>query len=303
MNEIQQIQVSPKGAELSSLVANGREYLWQGDPMFWGRRAPILFPIVGRLANDMLRIDGVEYQMKQHGFARDTEFVQTQMTASFDYINGLRLLPSNDPLFMQMMHEEHDNYPYDFNLKVRYALYGNTLEANWEVLNTGDKLMYFQIGAHPAFFLPDYNPFNIIHGYFSCYNSQGQMVLPITSSNLEDGLRVFQEPKEVENKKGQIPITNILFANDAILLDGGNISSVGLLDTKGNEVLRVSCPQAQVFGLWAPNKPECPFVCIEPWCGVADRQGFSGDISERDCIQKLEPEHIFSFDYSITILG
>ena len=303
MNEIQQIIVSNHGAELQSLVANNHEYLWQGDPMFWGRRAPILFPIVGKLADDTLRIDGKSYQMKQHGFARDAEFVPLQLNASFNLFDGFRLLPSEGPIFMQMFDDgPFENYPYEFQLKVRYAIFGNTLETNWEVKNTGDKTMYFQIGAHPAFVLPDYNPSNTMHGYFRCYNSQGQIVMPITFSHLEDGLRVLQEPVEVENTKGLIPITNNLFANDAILLDGSNVSSIGLLDTKGNEVLRVSCPQAQVFGLWAPNKPECPFVCVEPWCGIADRQGFSGDISERDCIQKLEPEDIFNFDYSITIL-
>lgn len=304
MNEIQQIQVSTKGAELTSLVANGREYLWQGDPKFWGRRAPILFPIVGRLADDILRIDGVEYQMKQHGFARDAKFVPLQLNASFNLFDGFRLLPTDGPIFMQLLNDgPFDNYPYTFQLKVRYATFGNTLEVNWDVHNTGDKPMYFHIGAHPAFVLPSYNPSNIMHGYFRCYNSQGQMVLPISSSHLKNGLRVFQEPKEVENKKGLIPITNTLFASDAILLDGGNISSIGLLDTKGNEVLRVSCPKAQVFGLWAPNKTGCPFVCIEPWCGVADREGFNEDIAKRDFIHELNPQDHFSFDYMISILG
>lgn len=303
MNEIQHIQVSPQGAELLSLVANGREYLWQGDSLYWGRRAPILFPIVGRLAGDMLRVGGDKYHMKQHGFARDAEFVPLSLTASFDYLNGLRILPDNDPVFMQMAHEKHDNYPYDFDLRVRYATYGNILETNWEVKNIGEKPMYFQIGAHPAFMLPDYNPNNGIHGFLRCYNQKGQEILPVSSSHLEGGLRVVTATKEVDNKKGLVPITNTTFANDAILLDGGNIVSIGMIDVHGQEILRVSCPQADVFGLWAPNKPGCPFVCIEPWCGVADRQGFNGDISERDCIQRLEPEHIFNFDYSIAIVG
>lgn len=302
MNIIQQIKVSPHGAELTNLVANGREYLWQGDARYWGRRAPILFPIVGRLADDILRIDGKEYTMKQHGFARDKEFVPLQLTTTYDFYNGFRNIPTNEPIFMQMLHDEPiENYPYDFDLKVRYAIYGNTLEIKWEVQNTDDKPMFFQIGAHPAFVLPNYDSTNVIHGYLRCYNSQGQMVLPVTTSHLEEGLRVLHEPKEVENKKGMIPITNTLFANDAILLDGGNITSVGLLDNKEKEILRVSCSQAEVFGLWAPNKPGCPFVCIEPWCGIADSSDFSGDVSERECIHKLVSGTLFTFSYSIQI--
>ena len=94
------ITVSHKGAELQNITANGREYLWQGDPKFWGRRAPILFPIVGKLADDNLRINGHEYTMKQHGFARDTEFVEqdgwyTSKEEVALYIHTYGRLPGN----------------------------------------------------------------------------------------------------------------------------------------------------------------------------------------------------------------
>lgn len=268
MSKNLQIRVFTKGAELASIVANGREYLWQGDSRYWGRRAPILFPIVGKLANNTLRIDGNAYTMSQHGFARDTEFVQSQFTALYNPLIGLQLVPSDEPLFLQMVKDGPiANYPYDFELRVKYAVFGNTLDVDWEVKNRGDNDMYFQIGAHPAFMLPDYNPDSVIYGFLCCYNHEGQTGLPISSSLLEDGLRMITESREVENKKGLIPITNSTFANDAILLDGGNINSVGLIDLQGKEILRVRCPQAEVFGLWTPNKPGCPFLCIEPWCG------------------------------------
>ena len=302
MSIIQNIQVFTKGAELASIMANDREYLWQGDSRYWGRRAPILFPIVGKLANNTLHIEGKAYSMSQHGFARDTDFVPLQFTTTYNPLAGFQLIPSNEPLFLQMVKDGPiANYPYDFKLKVRYSVFGNTLDVDWEVENSGERTMYFQIGAHPAFMLPNYNPDSVIYGYLRCYNYEGQTVLPISSSHLEDGLRVVTENREVENKKGLIPITNSTFASDAILLDGGNVSSVGLIDLQGKEILRVCCPQAEVFGLWAPNKPGCSFVCIEPWCGVADRKGFNGDISERDCIHYLTSGDIYQFSYSITI--
>lgn len=302
MNVIHSLLVSTHGAELQSLVANGREYLWQGNPAFWGRRVPILFPIVGKLAEDTLRIDGDEYKMKQHGFARDAEFVPLQMNASFNPLAGWRINPNEGPIFMQMVQDgQIENYPYNFQLKVRYAIFGNTLEVNWEVLNRGEKTMHFQIGAHPAFLLPNYNASDTIHGYFRCYNEKGQVVLPTTSSHLENGLRHKEEPKMVPHKKGLIPIMNDIFKQDAILLDGGDVKSIGLLDCKGNEILQLSCPKAQVFGLWAPNKYGCPFVCIEPWCGAADSADFKGDISERDYNHSIEPNETFQFDYFVTI--
>ena len=283
MSTIQSIQVSTHGAELQSLVANGREYLWQGDPAYWGRRAPILFPIVGRLAKDTLRIDGREYTMKQHGFARDTEFV---------YRDGKYVLAEDG----------RDNYPYAYELSANYIVEGNTLNCNWKVENRGDKTMYFQIGAHPALLLPEYNEADKTHGYIQCFDADNNIVSPLLFHRLKDGLHVpYGTPKALLNEKQFLALTNTTFADDAILIEAKQVSKVALFNKQGKRVLIVSCPQADAFGIWAPNKFGCPFVCIEPWCGIADKIGFKGDISERDCIQSLEPNEKYDFNYSISI--
>lgn len=303
MSEIQSIQVSTKGAELQSLIANGREYIWQGDPAFWGRRAPILFPIVGRLAEDTLHINGREYTMKQHGFARDAEFVPLRFTASFSCLGGWSLLPGQEPIFMKMDSSKPiANYPYDFDLKVRYAIFCNTLEVNWEVKNCGENTMFFQIGAHPAFLLPDYNAEENLHGLIRFYDKNGKAISPVLHNYLDDGLRCpYDKPLALNNDEGLLALNDTTFEKDALLIEGSQVKSAALLDKYGHEVLRVFCPQADAFGIWAPNKPGCPFVCIEPWCGIADRVGFSGDISERDCIHTLESGKNFEFCYSITL--
>lgn len=279
------ISVSKIGAELQSIVANGREYLWQGDPEFWGRRASVLFPIVGKLADDKLRIDGHEYTMKQHGFARDTEFVEQ---------DGWYVIARRN--------DEAIQYPYDFDLRVRYTVDGNTLTCNWQVTNRGDGTMYFQIGAHPAFLLSDYDAKDVIHGYIQCYDANDNVVSPMVFSTLVNGLRAhYSQPKTLLNDKGILALTNTTFADDAILIEAQQVAKVALFDKHGKRVLTVGCPQADAFGLWAPNKPGCPFVCIEPWCGIADNAGFKGDISERDCIHSIEPNEIFDFSYSLTL--
>lgn len=278
-----QISVSHKGAELTSLVNNRREYLWQGVPEFWGRRAPILFPIVGKLSDDKLRINGHEYTMKQHGFARDTEFVES---------NGRYVLTENG----------RENYPYAYELAVKYLVDGNTLTCNWQVTNRGDENMYFQIGAHPAFLLPDYDAKDVIHGYIQCYDANDNVVSPMVFSTLVNGLRAhYSQPKTLLNDKGILALTNTTFADDAILIEAQQVAKVALFDKHGKRVLTIGCPQADAFGLWAPNKPGCPFVCIEPWCGIADNAGFKGDISERDCIHSIEPNEILDFSYSLTL--
>jgi len=284
MNEIQQIQVSTTGAELTSLVANGREYLWQGDSKFWGRRAPILFPIVGRLANDTLRVNGKEYSMKQHGFARDAEFVQ-------EGENHCRMVDTI-----------HPNYPYDFDLSVDYLIESDTLSCMWKVHNNGNKDMHFQIGAHPAFLLPDYDVNDECHALIQFFDCDGQSISPLIYNHLVDGLRCsYGTPMALNNNNGILAINRNTFANDALLIEGQQVASVALLNKFGHPVLTVSCPQADAFGLWAPNKPGCPFVCIEPWCGIADRDTFKGDISERDCNHSLASGNYFSFNYSIQI--
>lgn len=284
MINIQSIQVSNRGAELTSLIANDREYLWQGDPNYWGRRAPILFPVVGRLADDKLRINGEEYHMSQHGFARDTDFVECDE-------NHYRIVESN-----------HPNYPYNYDLSVKYKIEGNTVSCLWLVHNKGTDYMHFQIGAHPAFNLPDYNIEDVIHGYLQCFDSNGRIVTPAVNSFLKDGLRhQYVERKTLFNENALIAITNDTFNDDAIIFEKGQVASIALLDKTGCKVLSVVCSQADVFGLWSPNKLGCPFVCIEPWCGIADRCDFNGEISEREFNHSLAPGNTCLFNYSIKV--
>lgn len=281
---IDNIKVATHGAELQSIMANGREYLWQGAPAFWGRRAPILFPIVGRLANDTLQIDGREYIMKQHGFARDAEFVQ------------------RDGKYVLVENGNRDNYPYAFELSAKYTVQGNTLNCEWQVENRDNKTVFFQIGAHPAFLLPDYDAEDNFHGFIRFYDKEGNTISPLVYNHLDGGLRCpYDTPMTLNNDEGLLALNDKTFANDALLVEGSQVANAALLDKYGREVLRVSCPQADAFGIWAPNKPGCPFVCIEPWCGIADKIGFSGDISERDCIHSLESGKSFEFCYSITL--
>ena len=121
-------------------------------------------------------------------------------------------------------------------------------------------------------------------------------------STLEDGLRVSIAPTPVPtDEDGLIVLTDTTWKNDAFIIEDGAVSAAALLDKNKREVLRVACPQAEAFGLWAPFKPGCPFVCLEPWCGIADRSGFTGDISQRDCIHALAPGEEFLFRYDIVI--
>ena len=154
-NEVLTIEVSGHGAELQSIRKGSVEYLWQGDPTYWGRRSPVLFPIVGSVWEKRFRVDGQEYELGQHGFARDMDFSLVHHTG-----NEVRYrLESTD--------ETMSKFPYPFVLEIAYRLDGNKLDVIWDVVNPSLKPIYFQIGAHPAFNYPDYSSETFERGFLS----------------------------------------------------------------------------------------------------------------------------------------
>ena len=276
------VEVAARGAELVSLIKAGREYMWCGDAKYWNRHAPILFPAVGKPFNNEIRIDGQVFTMKQHGFARDCEFEEI----------GEGLLWMKDC--------PTENYPYRYALEAQYKLEGSRVDITWTIENLDDRDIYAQIGAHPAFQMPDYHPEDAVHGYVRYLDHEGRPVRPVVVSDLDDGNRVpLPEPVHLP---AEMPITGETFAHDAWIIEEMQVTSTELLDKQGNPFLRVDCPQAEAYGIWAPNKPGCPFVCLEPWCGLCDKKDFSGDIADRTYVHRIAPGEKYSFTYSITAL-
>ena len=278
-------EVSLHGAELQSLKKDGKEYLWQGDSKYWGRRSPILFPMVGKVYGGVFRVDGKEYPMGQHGFARDSEFVK----------DGDRYVLASCPL---------EKYPFKFELSVRYRADGNRFTAHWEVLNCDSRAMHFQIGAHPALLLPDYHEEDPVHGYLRCFDGAGAVVnRPMLCHGLEGGyLTSLPAPVAMPvDADGLLPLTADTFAIDTFMLEHGSVKSVTLLDKSKRPFVTVGSSMAEAYGLWAPHKPGCPFVCLEPWCGINDPVGYSGELSERYLSHSLKPGEKFEFEYWIEL--
>ena len=290
-NNILSIEVAEHGAELVSLRKEGREHLWSGDPAFWNRHAPILFPAVGKPFNNELHIGGKAYPMKQHGFARDSEF-QVE--------SGELEVGSAEARLVMADADCADVYPYRFAIKAEYRLVGSSVAIAWTVRNLDDKEMHFQIGAHPGFMLPGYDPSDEVHGIIRYYDKAGQPVSPTIVSALDDGNRIpLATPVHIT---AEMPVTADTFAHDALIFEQGQVATAELCDKQGRPVLRVSCPQAEAFGVWAPHKEGCPFVCLEPWCGICDTKGFTGDISRRTYSHRLAPGEEYRFIYTIDIL-
>lgn len=273
-NDILKIVVDTHGAELSSVFnkAENKEMLWQGDPAFWGRKSPVLFPVVGKYKDGKTTFNGKEYSLGQHGFARDSEFTlieESESKLSFELL-------SND--------ETLTKYPFKFRLICSFELKSNKIIVGWHVENIDDKKIYFSIGAHPAF-----------------YCEKSKTVLSMNGDNLKynlinaDGLYTSQK-YDVENS---FVLHDSAFDNDALIIENSNVDEISLINND-EKYLTVKF-DAKIFGIWSPAKKNAPFVCIEPWYGRCDAEDFSGDITEREWSNSLEVNDNWYKEYEIII--
>lgn len=280
------IKVKEHGAELASIVKNGTEYLWQADPKFWARHSPVLFPIVGSVWNGKYRVGETEYTLGQHGFARDMDFELIQQTESEV---RYRLISNEVTL---------SKYPWPFHLEIAYRLHGDNVDVIWKVTNIGSEDSYFQIGAHPAFFYPDYAEDALERGYLSFDKSDGLQCIRIKERGCVDvetkyALSVPQD--------GLLPLTRDTFdIIDTIMLQDGQVSKVTLHRTDTTPWLSLTF-DAPVVGIWSPPTKNAPFICIEPWYGRCDRAGYVGDYRDRDWVNRLTAGQTFSTAYTITL--
>lgn len=278
------VTISDLGAELQSVKSSdGKEYLWQGDAAFWGRRSPILFPFVGAEVNDTYRFEGNSYTMPQHGFARDCEF-------TFVEKEGSRIVFS-----LESSEATRENYPFDFVLKVEYSLLNNELLVKWTVENTGEGKMYYAIGAHPAFNLPE----EIARE--DCYLMLDKMPQTLTtiSGRYADKEVPVKEAVSIQANR-TIRLDKDLFKADALVFENSQVHSVALCDDSYEPFVEVTF-DAPVVGIWSPYKEGCPFVCIEPWYGRCDGVGFDGELSEKPWMNVLEATESKEYKYTITI--
>ena len=284
-NEHLTVEVSEMGAELQSIKdSEGREYLWQGGEK-WPRRSPILFPIVCSVNDDTYTVDGKEYHLPRHGFARDTKF---------------KLIAQGEHKVTYALHESEETlkvYPYRFNLAV-----GNKIHVVWHVENTDCREIHFQIGGHPAFLAPgckeDEDLKGVIQLLPSNLKSQNSKLKSLKS--YIDGSHEMTEIELDQVKDGLIPFNDEFFANDSVKIHDCQTHEACLLDTDGSPAVTVDykCP---IIAFWSPYQKKAPFVCIEPWYGLGDPRGWKGEFKDKPYMNHLQPGASFMSEYTITI--
>ncbi len=272
-NENITITVDSLGAELVSLHKDGEEFMWSGDSAYWGRVSPVLFPIVGALRDGKYLYGDQSYVLPQHGFARDMEFSLAEQSAD-RLVFGL----FSDDASLEV-------YPFEFILMISYTLEGNKVKVGYEVRNIDEKPLYFSIGAHPAFAI-DPNGANTIE--FAGDEKSDRVLLdgPLVSKESEPCL----DGRELKLEKG-------IFDRGALVFDSVNSQSVTL--RTGGRSLKVDFAGFEYLAFWAPK--DAPFVCIEPWFGIADSVEATGKLEEKRGIRSLEVDESFKCEWSVEV--
>jgi galactose mutarotase-like enzyme len=282
-NDWLKVDIARHGAEVRKVThkKNKLDFMWTGDEAYWGRVSPVLFPIVGRLKGDHYQLDGQTYKMSQHGFLRDVEFdvaEQTPTTVSFIFESLGRFIHV---------------YPYEFKATIRYCLIEDSLMVQWQILNENKEEMYFSIGAHPAFNIPLVENETIEDYHLNITPAANKNV---SEYELKNSL-IYE--KGTTNDLSTIPLTNSLFAHDALIYS--NIDKVTLVSNQSSHGVEVILQGFPFVGIWSKYMETdgtiAPFVCIEPWYGIADTVDTTGNLKEKFGVNKLGAGETFQAEY------
>lgn len=279
-NDHLSISINPKGAELTSITdqQTGFEFLWQADAAIWGRHAPVLFPIVGKVAHNQLLIDGKAYPIGQHGFARDQQFELVSETETEVWYQ----LKSHPQLL--------EVFPYAFVLQLGYTLLKNTLQCHYKITNPAATPLFFSIGAHPGFNLPTQKLSDYVIEFAQPETEERHLL----TGGLFDGRQ-----KPVLSSPTHIQLSKVLFDDDAIVFKQLHSASLTLKQLNGTFAIGLDYPQFGALGIWTQKDCE-QYICLEPWCGYADNSKGHDDFSTKEGVVELAPGAVFERTYSLT---
>lgn len=281
-NDFLKAAFKAKGAELSSLQhkETGVEYIWKADPVFWGKHSPVLFPIVGTLRSDSFIFRDKEYHLGRHGFARDMDFsIEESKRDSIKF----RLDASVSTLI---------KFPFKFSFEIAYTLLNNSLKVTYSVVNTGDNEMYFSVGGHPAFQVPLEAGLSYEDYYLEFNECEDAGRWPISVQGL-----IEKSPVPFFNNTNKIQLTKPLFYQDALVFKHLRSSVVNLRSEKGSAGIRFDFSGFPYLGIWAAK--DANFVCIEPWCGIADSVDTDSQIIAKEGINRLAVGETFNRSWTI----
>lgn len=281
--------ITTLGAELTSLALDGSEYLWQADGRWWGRHAPVLFPIVGIIRDNKAMTAAGECHMGRHGIARGQEFEVVESTGS----SVVMRLEAND--------ETREAFPYDFAIEMSYAIEGEaTLAQTFSVTNTGKVELPFCVGGHPAFNVPVAGDGDAFEDYALEFSRPWTTSTPVINGGLWD----YGTQIPLLNEESHLPLTRGLFDYDTVVLENVPNSTVTLTGPAGHGV-RVDFDGFDYLGIWSPFSADgtgAPFLAIEPWCGTATRTDEDDIFEHKQGLLTAAPGETITKTFRITLL-
>lgn len=267
------------GAELKSLVCGETEYIWKGDESFWKDSCPVLFPICSGLIDNTYYIDGKKYNLTKHGFAKKSVFEVENIT-------------ENEVTFLLTDNEETlKQYPYHFEFRITFTLSDKKLDVRYDVKNTNSEDMFFSVGAHEGYSCPEgiekYDilfpkKISLIHTVLTGPNTLGYEEIPIIQD--ED----------------KLPLDYKYFNEDALVFQNIPVDNLILKNRETGRALKVTFKGFPYLLLW--TKPNAPYICIEPWCGISDRDGSDQNFKAKQGIECILPQETFTRIHSVEIL-
>ncbi len=278
------IKINSIGAELFSVFneENQTEYMWSADSAFWGKSSPVLFPIVGALKDNLYRFEGQEYHLPRHGFARERDFtVENTDDESVTF-------------FLTYNEESLKVYPFAFEFRLKYELHENRLSVTYSVKNIDSKTMYFSVGGHPAFAVPLSADTNYEDYYLKFNKAENFQRWGL----VKGGLIADHSTDFLLNTK-HLALTKELFYDDAIVFKNLQSTEVILKSDKTSRQLKFDFKGFPYLGIWAAK--DANFVCIEPWCGIADSENHTQELTEKEGIIALGIDGVFEQTWSIEV--
>ncbi len=283
-NEILQVAIAVKGAELQSIYnkQTGLEYMWDADPNFWAKQSPVLFPIVGGLKNGRYQFNGKDYQLSRHGFAREIVFeIENQTETSVTF-------------FIESSAETLKNYPFDFKFSLVYTIEKNQLTVAYIIKNKGEEKLYFSVGAHPAFKVPLVSGDAYEDYYLQLNKTETTGIYPLSPEGL-----IELETVPMLDNTNQLPLTKELFYKDALVFKELQSTAISILNHNNKNGLTLCYEGFPYMGIWAAKNAD--FVCIEPWCGIADCVDTTGKLEEKEGINSIAKNETFKRSWSVEL--
>jgi len=280
-NEWLRAAIVPIGAELQSLQnkTTGIEHMWSGDAAYWGKHSPVLFPIVGTLKQDTYYYEDKAYKLPRHGFAREKIFT-AQQVGDTEAVFSL----GDDAATREV-------FPFEFLLQIRYRLQGKSLSCYYEISNPGKIDLLFSIGAHPAFALPFITQSNYEDHYLQ-FNQQEELL----RWKLQEGL-IGNTTEALPTNGNRLALQHTLFYEDAIVLKNLKSNKITLASDKHPHGIHFHFNDFPFFGIWAAK--DAPFICLEPWCGIADSIHHHQHLEEKEGIERLTPGGLFEKSWQV----